>query len=204
VPSNVIPDGFAHVLHSLTLAGDPEPMAVTYGVGLESTSGSNQLPQLAQDLHGLFGSNMMPKLVNKYSLTRTMLRAGQADLAPDFTAEFNGVTVGTGVGNTLPQNCAILVKKATGLAGRRNRGRFYLPGIDESTVNEVGIITAATVTSIQNALNTFLTAVNGNLAVTNMVIIHQGPGDVPFLPPTPVTQLICDPLISTQRTRLRR
>jgi hypothetical protein len=146
----------------------------------------------------------MPKIASVYSLTRTVVRFGVDGTGPDIVSEFVGTTLGSSTSTPCPQNCAILVKKLSGLTGRQNRGRFNLPGIDEAQVSATGVITAATVTSIQSGLNNFLTAVIGEANVTNMVILHQGIGDVPALAPTVVTNLVCDPLISTQRRRLRR
>jgi hypothetical protein len=179
-------------------------MAVTYGIGLEANVGSGQLPALATSLFSAFNTSVMPNVSAKYTHTRCVVRAGQSGLVPDLVAEANGSQIGGGSSSPLPQNTAMLIKKVSGLTGRQNRGRFYLPGIDESSVTEVGVLAAATITLIQGRLNTWLTSVNDVVGITQMVILHQGLGDPPAIGPTIITQLIIDPVVSTQRRRLRR
>ena len=111
--------------------------------------------------------------------------------------------------SSLPANCAVMVHKRTTRGGRRGRGRMYLPWtIASSSVTEVGGLLAGDVTTIQNACNAWLTAMNS--AVGPVVLLHrpsspdiQGPPSTPGSPNV-VTQLVVDPLIATQRRRLGR
>lgn len=63
---------------------------------------------------------------------------------------------GAATGEWTPQ-VATLIKETTGLRGRANRGRLYLPFTAEAQ-GFAGTVLAATVTSMQTAWTTFLTA----------------------------------------------
>jgi hypothetical protein len=112
-------------------------------------------------------------------------------------------TVGTLAISPLPVNCAFLVRKNTVLGGRRHRGRWYLPPawVDENLVGAGG---AFTITSVYTDLQTRLTKYLADLdtALFPMYVLHGGPGDfVP--PPTKVTSLSLQPVLATQRRRMR-
>jgi hypothetical protein len=97
-------------------------------------------------------------------------------------------------------NCAVLVRKTSGLTGRANRGRMYLPGmLSEADVSEDGTIGAGVTSAIQTAMTAFYNALLGGAAAIQMVIFHTLPGPSPTL----VTGLIVENMIATQRRRLR-
>lgn len=99
--------------------------------------------------------------------------------------------------NSVPSNCALLVRKASILSGRANRGRFYLPwSLEESDVSAIGIIDGSTVTDYQGLMDDFLTALSAN--DVPMVVLHSGAGT-----PAPVSALNVAGLVATQRRRLR-
>jgi hypothetical protein len=111
--------------------------------------------------------------------------------------------IGANVNNTSPANVAILVHKRTASHGRQHRGRMFLPwALGTSNIDEAGIIQTSSVTNLQSAMNAFHTALQTNSVP--MYLLHQPPkvGSTPF--PTPVTQLVVDPMVSTQRRRLAR
>lgn len=104
---------------------------------------------------------------------------------------------------TVPVNSAFLVKKGTALGGRRHRGRWYLPPawIGEDLIGAGGAIS---ITSAYTTLQSRLTAYLAAIAALQfpMYLLHGGPGDfVP--PPTLVTSLTLQPLLATQRRRMR-
>ncbi len=197
-----IPAGFGQVIHSLLLTGDPEPMAVTYGVQLEG-----QAPTDAQvtinDLHAAFASTMLGVPHNSYQLRQSELRYVVAELGPVQVAiQVSAITAG-GTGAPLPQNSALLYHKRSNSAGRRNRGRFYLPGVGEGTIDGVGRIDPAQMAALNNLGTNFLAGVRASASVAEMVILHSL-GISPAGPPTVVTKITCDPVIATQRRRLRK
>lgn len=206
-----IPQGYGQVLHSLTLVGDNEPMALTYGVAFATfplpDPGDAQI--VADACHDAFGDTVMVSLSNQYTLTTTELKY-QLDAAPGAPLSIaiaTGNRVGGASTTPLPQNCAYLVHKRTALAGRRGRGRLYLPGPPEVDVSAAGALGSAFVAAWQTVLNTWLTDLNGRAEVGSMVLLHStstaipDPADLPA--PSDVTALTMDPVIATQRRRLR-
>jgi len=199
--SLVIPVGAGIVRHQLKLAADPEPMYVTYGVSGVVADEANWV-SLLDNLHDLFVTHLAGQVSSVYTLQQT---DGQFTIALD--NEVNGIHAEsdamTGSATPLPQNCAFLVQKRTGKAGRRNRGRWYLPGVPESIVGSDGTVIESNRAALQTAAQAFLTGMPAAAGGLVMVILHStGVSGVPA--PTVVTQMVVDSRIATQRTRLRR
>lgn len=103
-----------------------------------------------------------------------------------------------------PPNVSVLMNKRSALAGRQNRGKMSIPAgfIDETDIDEGGVIAGATQIALQAAaLQSF------NALVANNVppyLLHSMPisGILPL--PTAVTSFFINPLVGTQRKRLRR
>jgi hypothetical protein len=136
------------------------------------------------------------------SLTATRVSLGtdgSADLVYVLSASVAG---GGGSMVSAPPNCAVLVKKSTDLGGRRGRGRMYIPwcvlGVN---ISEAGVIAGASVTSIQNAVNAWRTALTTR--AVPLVLLHR-PGKSALAPPSPVTGLAVDNRVATQRRRVGR
>lgn len=199
----IIPSGFGQVLHQLRLVGDPEPMAVTYGVALDA-GGVTDPVSMADGLHEAFFAAFAGQLNGSYTLYSTEVKwrgSAVADLSVVVHVEPKTMT---STGAALPQNTAALIHKLSASAGRRNRGRFYLPGLREGEVNDTGLINSGSITGFNNALATWLNKFATLMPqVDAMVILHNlGISGAP--PPTPVTQLLIDPVVATQRRRLRK
>lgn len=78
--------------------------------------------------------------------------------------------VGTGV-QALPFECAHVITWRTGFAQKMAHGRWYFPGLAVVALATNGYtLSAATQTSMQTAVNAFLTSIRGNLT---MVIRHR-------------------------------
>lgn len=82
-----------------------------------------------------------------------------------------GSTAGTGVGTALQPGASIVVTERTANAGRSNRGRVYLTGLDSSALTAAtGAATAGANTAALNfmtAVQTALTASGITLAIAN-------------------------------------
>lgn len=198
----VIPVGYGEILHSLAYSGDPQPMAVTYGVA--APGGPFTLQDMVDDCATAFVTNVLPELSDVVSLVQTELKFRTTALpAPlDLAVSTNTGTGGEGAAAT-PQNCAYLCHKRGSVAGRGGRGRFYLPGLLESDVDHVGTVASGKVTSLNTALSGFLADLTGGANVDGMVVLHQDPGAYSADAPAPVTVLTVDAKIATQRRRLR-
>lgn len=114
-------------------------------------------------------------------------------------------------GNTmLPLNNAVVVKKQTGLAGRRFRGRLYLPGIPEDAVDDAGRVLGSFLTTINTAMAAFATAVsttvspNCQVALLHKDIVKEAKPEyvLESIPHTLITSLVADVEIGSQRGRL--
>lgn len=132
------------------------------------------------------------------------------DSQNDQVFDANGPPVaGTGgtAGLSLPPNTAYLARKQTAFAGRRNVGRMYLPGVPEAAVDGLGNVNGAQITALNTALGTLYT----RLVQYNPEIVHSkqwDPEKEPVAPvpplPTPITGLVVDNVVATQRRRLHR
>jgi hypothetical protein len=100
----------------------------------------------------------------------------------------------------LTPNTAVLVQKRTILGGRSNRGRFYVPGLPEDSVDGSGSILLTPLTALQAGANNYLAAAQAAPEVENLVVLHD---QLVVGPPTPVTSLQVQTLVGTQRRRLR-
>lgn len=120
--------------------------------------------------------------------------------------------VGTQGSAACPPQCALLVDKRTGLAGKSNRGRFFFPScyLIEGEVDDAGIISGAVIAGHLATLEAW----HAELIVDETVpyLLHQfgtyinGDGEtvtVAERAPTPITAFIPSAKIATQRNRLR-
>lgn len=112
----------------------------------------------------------------------------------------------------LPPNCAILIDKNTNRAGRRNRGRMFVPGAGEDETEASGALTAPSLVRwTEYADGVFGLADGPTTNLGDAVILHSyvwtgdvDPGPpVGFPVPTVITSLTVDPMIGTQRRRMR-
>lgn len=134
------------------------------------------------------------------------LRAKYNDGTTLLDFERSATTPGGSSSVPLPPQVAFLVRKASNLAGRKNKGRFYLPGcLTPASVDAGGTITGTVVTAMQTALNTLETescvfAEGGGTAErkADFMILHTD-----ATAPTLISQLVPQPLVATQRRRVR-
>jgi hypothetical protein len=140
-------------------------------------------------------SGMWTLVSNGYSVTQliiTPLDGSSATVThPTTGAKWTGGTAG----DYIP-NLALIVKETTGKRGKSYRGRIYLPAITEaSQIN--GVLTPATVTTMQTAWNTFYTAMSTATVIPCVVSQKLGTAEN-------VTTFTVEPMAATQRMRLSR
>lgn len=187
----LIPTGFAQAAWRFTLTGDPEPMITT--IGLDVSAGSVQAA--ADDFADLWLSQFpASNMAAGWTYLGATLRVGTGGAPLIVEAPRN--VAGTGGGASLPNNCALLIKKRTGLGGRSGRGRMFVPmtSVGEDNVSPNGVITPAVVTSLQTAWDALK---NGMVPF----LLHDDLS--PVTTPTPITSLVVDGRIATQRRRMR-
>jgi hypothetical protein len=204
----VIPPNFAQVAIELRLVNDPEPMFVTFGVsaGTPVEGGGDFFGSTALvDIGTAFRTHFGAKMSSQYSVTGCKARIGTS--GEPLASEVPLSLACTATGGAVPQNTAVLVRKLSALGGRRNRGRFFVPGAIETTIEPHGVMATGNIASWQTAADAFLAAVNGAGGVGNMVILHSTealPAPPGHPEPTDVTALKVLELCATQRRRLRR
>lgn len=202
--ATVIPPGYALATIILRLANDPEDMVITFGIEL---GGSFDAPTTMGNIRDAFtdtGSvGPISRISNAYTFAAVELAIGQ-DGGPPIRTELAVNVAGTDTAPPLPQNCAVLVRKLSALPGREGKGRMYVPGFAEGGVSPNGVIDSVNLTALQTRWDNFRAGVIVTDQVDNMVVLHSSPqaGGTPL--PTPVTNLIVDNVIATQRRRLRR
>lgn len=203
----VIPVGFAQVQIQITHSGMARRAMITYGVDV-SGAGGDYLG-IAQDIPGLWQTGHAATFDDNTTFGPVTLRVGQDGgeaLVVTGTASF----VGTASSQTIAPNNALLVRKLTSRGGRRGRGRMYIPWIlGESNVDEVGRVDSGYAATRNVALATLRTAHGTSSPPCPMVLLHATSADgvdPPTTPgpPDPITALVCDLIVGSQRRRLGR
>lgn len=188
-----VPIGFAQATWGWMLAGDPEPMFVTFGVDVFMGGDAQAMAEaIADSWEDFFGTG---GTLDEYTFIGTRVALQDTPSGPPVIGEAVRSEQGIVTGTTLPQNCAMLVRKNTGLGGRSGRGRFYFPpfAFPEADVSATGFI-GTPAAGIQTALDNLLTG------GWNMFLFHD---EALAIEPTQVTSLTLDARIATQRRRLR-
>lgn len=105
--------------------------------------------------------------------------------------------VGSIGGQAAPPNVSLLVHKLTAVGGRQGRGRLYMPGIAEASLEAGGGVEAALLADAQ----TFFSAFRTGMAFLNrpLALLHADASE-----PNEVTTLTVDARFATQRRRMRR
>jgi hypothetical protein len=118
--------------------------------------------------------------------------------APFIGAAAIATGVGTGAYRNPLQTCMVASLR-TGFAGRRSRGRMYLPATgDQLSVTHDWPL--ATCTAVANATSAFFTAVNGINAIGDVVVLSQVGAGVA----TKVTSIVVDGKPDIQRRRANK
>lgn len=189
----IIPANFGQA--NLQFVGDnlPTGAEVTFGFFNEtSATAANCALRVAEaigtsEIMGEFGDD--EAIANIHVKLGPNLTGPFADLAVDFVG---GVT-----SSIFTPNVAVLIKKNTDLGGREGSGRMFWPGAAEGSIGSDGTLEGAYVTALQSVFTQFLADLTSN--EVRMNLLHNS-----ATAPTPVTELVPDPVGATQRRRLRR
>lgn len=191
-----IPVGFLQA--NFRFGGPGYPLGAECTMGFDHTAFVGD-PQDAAD----FLFTTWAATIGQYQVTDCYLTGVLVKYGPNSTgasAEATGTDPGVLADDPSPCAVSWLVKKVTLLGGRAGRGRMFIPGIGEAASLDGGVILAAAKNAMQTECDDFLTAVNG--ADLTPVLLH-GAGS-PIATPTPITSLVVDATVATQRRRQRR
>lgn len=187
----VIPNGFAQIVLTIRRTGDPDPYNVIYGVDAGTAP---LLGDVATACFQAFADHLTDQMTNVQVLEQVVAQDEQS------AGTALGAAQGTVSAATLPPNCAVLLRKFTGLRGRHQRGRNYWPGfVAEQGVNDLGEIDDDDLAPLTSAFGDWLDAHID--AGYPLVLLHND--TAPVTTPTPITGIRVEKLIATQRRRLR-
>ena len=195
------------IVHSLV----SRPAYITYA--LHDLDNSKTAQQWADYLQLNFATDMKPVIDSQAVISSTHVLKGDGGPTPFTATSTAAPTAGTSVTTSPPPQVAVLVKEATGVSGRRNRGRMYFPwAINESAIDEAGVITPADLASFQARLDLWFPHLNS--ATHWQMVVANRFYDAPWTDPnrkliqvtygSTVTALTAANVVATQRRRLVR
>lgn len=193
-----IPAGYAQLNMIYQVIGGVRPSEVT--IGFKGNPASNAA-DIAVIANTLFTAVNRPGAAARMSRDWTFLGVRcmlMTESGPTVGEQFTTVT-GTGAWDALPSNLAVLIRKNTGLGGRANRGRMFVPptGVSETGANQLGAMTAPARTQIQSDWDGWFTAMKAT--VEKFYLFHNETAI-----PSEVTGLAVQSLMATQRRRMRK
>lgn len=185
-----------------------------------SMSREEAIEQLAGVIIDAWGAGPLSYQVNDLSLVSvSWVDLDEADGSTGTrttTGTYTLPVTGDSVGAPLPANTSVLVKKTLATGGRAHRsGRMFIAGFPEdATATDNGNrLDTAVATGVQTVMDTFLedlvqTDPLGTQYASEMVVVHvtarDGDGHPTAGDYRAVGDLVVDPLLATQRRRLRR
>lgn len=207
-----IPVGYGQA--TVNFAGENLPQDGAIVVGFANVAPSTAV-QAAEEVWNAFSEFVPDTCSADVAMTSVDVKLGPNDTGA--IGSFSAAPVVGATGPTsLSPGSAILIEKQTAMGGRRGRGRMYVPGVFEGWVDDAGRYVAGVQAQIQGFSEVLLAAMD--TFTVPMFLLHSpaytwelvngrprrvygtlvSAGD-----PTEVTALECDPVIATQRRRLR-
>jgi len=129
---------------------------------------------------------------------------GTKEGTTDFEARYVVDQGGSGAGGPVPVRAAVVMAKGTGLRGRKNRGRIYIPTLSEH-ITTASQIDGDALEALQT-LGTGLLEISTAAPVTRFALVlrqNAGTAEDPYAYVT-VTRLNPRSFLGSQRRRLRR
>jgi|tagenome__1003787_1003787.scaffolds.fasta_scaffold20808414_2 hypothetical protein len=206
-----IPVGFAQAKFEFGTTSVTRQMCFTLAFGQHSSDGDDlEAHELANDLATRFSTVFTaPNTSTGWTFFGVTAQVQEIADSQDVAHSDREITVsGTWNPVSLPVNCAILVEKHTSKGGKRYRGRMYVPPcyISANNVGPSGNIQAAEWTTLGTRWNAFYQSLvsPGSGRRYQPVLLHnQKEGGATNYIPTEITSFAVDPMVATQRKRLR-
>lgn len=188
-------NGSAKLSYHFKLSSDPEDMIVTIGVLASGPPITTELTAI----YDAWADNFVPNMSDEYTF-RGFEIVGKDSGGAEYAAELFSNQAGAVSSTFLPSNVALLIQKRTGIPGRANRGRMYVPGhLTAGQVAENGTIAATPLGDFQLAATEFLGDLTNSpvTGISAAAILHPAGTN------TPISALVVDDVVATQRRRLR-
>lgn len=192
----VIPVGFAQVTWEFTGASVPTGAACTLGLNISGYAGSPTAAAL--ECVTIWEAEIQPFLTNTTVLALARVKFGPVQTGP--SGESASGQAGGGAGTGSSPAISWLVHKQTAFGGRAGRGRMFVPGLLESSVDTGGAIDGGSVAAMQGGMDALLADLGTALLVP--VLLHDVGS--PISAPSTILDLTVDSMVATQRRRQRR
>lgn len=192
----LIPLGFAQInaIHT----GTSLPFGAQWTLAVNHDNIEQTPIQVAQAFEdALQVSNLYDQVCLGVTMTSVLVKFGPNDTGKSALEPANEPGVN---GNQAAPQAAFLIHKNTDDGGRAGRGRFFLPGVPDATLNPSGTIVSANLSAMQTALETFRT----NLIANDLIPVVLHNVGSPLSSPSPITSFSADARAATQRRRMRR
>ena len=187
-----IPAGFCQVSFEFSIP-TPGGQKLAYSTCGSGDNGGTALSDIAQQWSQIVWTD---HLSGDTSDNVTLIRVTAINAAS--AGEWNVFDGGARSGATSPPNVSSLIQKRTASRGRENHGRFYWPGLlNDTEVADDGTIDGGRYGDLYASWNIIFSALVA--ADLQPFILHNSDTD-----PTPITNFIYQPVIATQRRRLKR
>lgn len=189
-----IPTGFGQHTIRWSLNGSTKQVSSSYGVSFDEEPNFNDT---LDALNTAWSDHMAGGALG----ADWTMQSGQLE-DNDTVAELQ-INEGGSSFDSPPPNVCVLLKKTSSQRGRSNHGRMYLPAgyIAEANVDNNGIIGPSALTDIQDNVSATFGAVLTVEHVNGLVIFHTVGSS--SSDPTPIDQILAEPMVATQRRRLR-
>jgi hypothetical protein len=197
--ATVIPPGYAQFSVEHWLANYTRPAVTTWGARILGTP-PRDADGLADVFQELYTVAFAPQIDSNVTIRSTRCVIGQD--GPDPLVGVSGLSASGGANrdSTAPA-LALMVARNTGVGGRANRGRVYFPwALSDTNVSEQGAVATAALTAWQARINVFLLSIEEDEYVGELVVLHSDPLRLP----TPITTMVPNPVVRTQKQRQAR
>lgn len=187
----------------------------TFYVQKNSEWGTADLQALADIFISWWNDDLSDNLSFNIGLQKVAARSMQVEDGAGVEVQAPPLSVGLGLGQALPGNVALVIKHVTGLTGRNRRGRTYVAGLQETTVDGNNVPDAFRDLMVQafGDLRNRLIAVAYNHVVASFydgtALVPDGTGQIIRRPVpratallTPVEAYTADVWTDSQRKRL--
>ena len=178
-PSPEIDSGLALVVQPLLRSDLPRPALLTFAFKDVTPPSTGSAQTFINFFQTTFNSRFQAQLDTEVSIQLATCKVGDGSSTPFEATATGALTNGTGAISPPPPNCALLIKKSTGVAGKKNRGRTYVPwSVDMSHVSETGVLDNAFLAAEQVHLDGFLADFVGNgtpMVIANKVLSSPTP-----------------------------
>lgn len=203
----LIPPGFAQLSIPMRHTGLSRAAVVTFGIEYSEadTPYANILDWVLQQWGETLGATVDSEVTQGPIEGRFGVTGGEP-IGIVGTDTFTSISVDA----RPPAQVALLIKKSTNRGGRRGRGRMFLPwAVNETSVSELGVVEAGTLSDFQDAADAFLLAIgtaSGEDGPNPMFLLHVQSDEQSTTPGVPnvVSALEVQALVATQRRRLAR